>query len=173
MYEPNGQIRAKFKRLPFVIGWTVLMILLAAFFSFVWVEQNGFLDASIFAVIAFLFILGYGGMLITGASDIVLSDKGVSRQLFGITWKEIHWSNISKVVVFFIPNFRAKSLQKAYNVFPHNKPVIRLLPSGKIAFIGNAKNMNLLLEGMNHYLSRYNIRIELVSSGITRVIDRL
>lgn len=98
------------------------MILLAAFFSFVWVEQNGFLDASIFAVIAFLFILGYGGMLITGASDIVLSDKGVSRQLFGITWKEIHWSTISKVVVFLFQTLEQNRYRKHIMCFHSTSP---------------------------------------------------
>lgn len=120
-----------------------------------------------------LLILYKAVTLLGGASDIVVDDEGISRRLYGWVWKRMRWDNIARIKAFevYVEAQRIRSM--AYNIFPIVKDQIRLLPSGKIAFLGTVDGITELLEVINKRADQYHILIQIKKNGTVTTASQL
>jgi hypothetical protein len=120
-----------------------------------------------------LFILYQAVLLLGGASDIVVDDECICRELYGWTWKKMRWDNISRIDAFTVFD-RSRGINvMAYNIFPIVKSKIRLFPSGKIIFTDNFIGMELLLETINKYASKYDVKMQTKKDGKMTTVSQL
>lgn len=156
-----------------MVAWTMVVTGLVIFMGSQVVAQSGWVVATVFFTIAFLFIFWYGGMVVLGASDIVIDDTGISRVLFGMTWVRITWKNMSRIVCFDVYYSRWRRNVMAYNLFPIVKPKIRLLPTGKMWITGNIKNIDLLREAINEQAVKNGVQMQSRQNGKVTIISHL
>lgn len=164
----------RYKRLPFMVAWVVVVTGLLVFLAVQALKQDGWtVEWMIFFVSAFAVIYWQGCLVVFGASDIAIDDNGISRLLFGLTWKRISWKNMSRILCFEVYYSRWHTNVIAYNLFPKVKPGIRLFPSGKMWITGNFKDVDKLRNLMNRYVLDYGIRVQRKQNGNVITIDRL
>jgi hypothetical protein len=118
-----------------------------------------------------LFILAVSGVAIIGQSDIAIDNEGISRRLFGKTWRTIEWDNVKIIKSFHVPElgFQFKYI-RAFAIYPIRKPTETTYLPHHIGFTEHYSNIDQLLGIINHHASRQQIEIECQSNGVrTRV----
>jgi hypothetical protein len=98
-------------------------------------------------------------LMLTSVSDIVLSDAGISRWLFGSVWATIEWKNVRLITSFPVSPGRGK-LQRGFNIFPNVRPRMRLTPSGKFWFSNQVENGSELVRRLNEYALLHRIPMQ-------------
>jgi hypothetical protein len=146
-FEFDGKVAA-------LIGLAVLLVLFVLLGVFAMIKgESGFPAAflcfSLFSLLIF-------GLLVLSRSDIVLSEKGMARCLWGWTWKEIDWEGIERIVEFPASNGRGKYI-RALNISPRAKPKLRFTPSGKMFFTLDMRDPAGLIDRLNHFIDNYHI----------------
>jgi hypothetical protein len=107
-----------------------------------------------------------------GSSDIVVEESGISRVFLGRRINFIAWCDIGLVTVFTLSPSGARRSITGYNVVP-------LTSSGalermrKIYFSSQTTDLTGLLRAMNAFMSKHDIRIEIVSNGQVKVAKSL
>lgn len=175
MFVSNARFRHvfKYRRLPFMVAWTVVVTTLLVSLWIRSVMQAGWSVDMVFFPTSLVFVSWYGGMIVLGASDIVVDEIGVSRKLFMVTWARIAWTDMSRIVCCEVYYSRWQRSVVAYNIFPCVKSKIRLLPSGKLWITGNIASMESLREAMNEQALRYGVPIQRKKNGVITPLDRL
>lgn len=114
------------------------------------------------------------GIAIAGQSDIVIDDQGISRRFFGKKWQTIRWDNVQVIKTFPVGarGFPTKII-RAFTICPTVQPLGISYRSGKIGLTDGFENMEQLIELLNHYVSKYEIKIEVQSNGVTALVTRL
>jgi ABC-type transport system involved in multi-copper enzyme maturation permease subunit len=104
-----------------------------------------------------LFLLIFG-LLMIARSDVVISDQGVARALWGWTWRTIDWSNIELIKEFPASKGNGQFV-RGLNIFPRVKPTPRFTPSGKVFFTMDMKNSPQLIQCLNLYIAARGIAL--------------
>lgn len=113
-----------------------------------------------------LFLIGQGVvLLIGGASDVVVDNNGIYRELYGYRWKTLRWDNIDKIKSFEIYSQRLSTRIVAYNLFPIVKPKFRLFPSGKMWFNDTMDDAKSFLDAVNMYAAKHEITLLVKERG--------
>lgn len=174
MPEIREKVVFRYKRLPFMIAWVVIVTGLLAFLAIQALRQKGMTAGLvIFFVSAFAIIYWQGFLVVFGASDIIINNDGVSRILFGMTWKKISWENMARIVCFEVYYSRWHTNVMVYNLFPKIKPKVRLFPSGKMWITGNFKDVNKMRNLMNEFVLEYGIPVQCKQNGNIIIVDKL
>ena len=140
----------------FVFGWgTSYALLLDA------IRRGTSLGYALLLSFLSLFLTAFVCIAIVGSSDIIIDDQGISRRLFGKVWRTIHWDNIKIIKTFHVvaQGFRPKSV-RAFTIYPTIAPIGWSYLSGSIGFTESFANVEQLIELINHYVSKHNIKIE-------------
>jgi hypothetical protein len=116
-------------------------------------------DAVFVALICFGGISLIGWFVITSRADVVVSETGVSRRLWGRTLREISWGNIKKIRVFKMYDQAYRRKVRVFHVFPVRPSGFRLSPSGKIWF-DEPEDLSALIEHMNRHIAAQRIPVE-------------
>lgn len=140
-----------------LVALAVLLALLGgmAFLSAMrgdWDFVAAFIVASLFFTLIF-------GLLIVGRSDVVVSDEGIARSLWGWTWRTMSWSNVSRIRQFRASRGNGQFVW-ALNIFPKVKPAHRFTPSGKVFFSLDVENSGDLVLRLNQYIAANAIPLE-------------
>lgn len=161
----------KYKRLPIRIVGMCVYVLIAVSGSIMFI-YNGpvYMRANIAGIFVWsglwFFLIGQGIiLLIGGASDIVVDENGIYRELYGYRWKTLYWSNISHIKSFKIYSRRLHAFITAYNLFPIVKPKFRLFPSGKMWFNDTMEDAKSLLDEINMYATKRKIKLLVNEDG--------
>ena len=111
---------------------------------------------------------------IAGSSDIIIDENGISRRIFGKVWRTIQWGNIKIVKTFHVIalGFRSKRI-RAFVVCPSSVPSGWSYLSSRITFTENFVNVEQLIELINHYISKHNIKIEVQTNGVKTAATHL
>lgn len=104
----------------------------------------------------FLIFMSIFGFVIISRSDVVLTEKGIARCLWGWAWKTMSWDNVQRIVEFPVSKGVGKNV-RALNIFPKIKPSPRLTPSGKMFFTMDMNDSPELIEHLNHYIRMHEI----------------
>lgn len=150
----------RFKGKALILAWLGFLISLCGVLGTVWLIREGLRGGASFLMVSFSFIAFSGWLLLTGRSDIVIDDEGISRRLFGRTWQSIAWKNVRRITEFPIFNPDLHKMSRAFNIYPSVFPRFRLVPSGKMAFMEPAENAHQLVELIEHYAAAYRIELE-------------
>ena len=116
-------------------------------------------DAVFVTLICFGGISLIGWFVITSRADVVVSETGVSRRLWGRTLREISWGNIKKIRVFKMYDQAYRRKVRVFHVFPVRPSGFRLSPSGKIWF-DEPEDLSALIEHMNRHIAAQRIPVE-------------
>ena len=100
-----------------------------------------------------------GWFVTTSLADVVVSETGVSRRLWGRTLKKIEWGNIKKIRVFKMYHQAYRRKVRVVWVFPVHPSRFRFTPSGKISF-DEPSDMGGLIEHMNQHVAAHGIPVE-------------
>ena len=115
------------------------------------------------AVLVALIFLGSFSMIvwfvITSLADVVVSETGVSRCLWGRTLREISWGNVKKIRVWKMYHRGYRRKVRVFWVFPVHASRFRFTPSGKISF-DEPSDMSGLIEHMNQHITAHGIPVE-------------
>jgi hypothetical protein len=151
VFEFGGKVAA-------LVGLAVLLILLGGMGVLSAIKgESGFPAAFLSFSLFFLLIFG---LLILSRSDVVLTQKGIARCLWGWTWKEFEWESIERMVEFPASNGRGK-YTRALNIFPRVKPKLRFTPSGKMFFTLDMRDPAGLVDRLNHFIGIYHIDVSI------------
>jgi hypothetical protein len=96
------------------------------------------------------------GLLILSRSDVVVSDQGVARRLWGWTWRTISWSNVDRVTEFPVSKGNGQVVM-ALNIFPKIKPIHRFTPSGKVFFCLDMRDSSEFIRRLNQNIAEHEI----------------
>lgn len=165
VFEFGGKVSA-------LIGLAVLLTLLGAMGVFSLIKgEPGFPTAFLCSSLFFLLVFG---LLVLSRSDVVLTDTGIARCLWGWTWMEFGWEDIERIIEFPASNGRGKYV-RALNIFPRSKPKVRFTPSGKMFFTLDMRHAADLIGRLNHFVSAYHIDLAVRETplGDSRTATRL
>lgn len=104
---------------------------------------------------SFVLVLIFG-LLILSRSDVVVSDQGVARRLWGWTWRNLSWNNVDRITEFPASKGNGQFVW-ALNIFPRVKPTHRFTPSGKVFFGLDVRNSSELIRRLNQYIAEHEI----------------
>jgi len=123
------------------------------------IRSGSFADAVLVALICLGGISFIGWFVITSLADVVVSETGVSRCLWGRTLREISWGNIKKIRVFKMYHRAYRRKVRVFHVIPVRPSGFRLTPSGKICF-DEPEDISALIEHMNQHIAAHGIPVE-------------
>jgi hypothetical protein len=144
-----------------------------AFFCVIWIRRGGSASGATFLLISLLFVLLISGLTLTSQSDVVIDDQGISKRLFGVTLRTIRWDNVREVRVFQLKGIYAEKMIRALAIYPAVGPKGNLSSIGKLVIRERFEKMDLMIEMMNHYISKYGIRIVIEADGSSTVASHL
>ena len=172
----NLRLPAEFKFKNQILAFISMCLFSFGFLAFTLIAiRHGIgLGWGLFFTFLAMFLLLLTGITIAGQSDIIIDDQGISRRLFWITWRSIRWDNIQVIKTFHVvaQGFRPKSV-RAFAIYPSVKlPGKLTLPgSGSIAFTEGFENIGQLIELINYYATKYEIKIEIQANGIKTITN--
>ena len=140
-------------------AWTVAVDGLAAIVVISTIRHGKIADAALFGLIFFGSFSLIGWFLIAGSADVVVSETGVSRRLWGRTLREISWGNVKKIRVWKMYHRGYRRKVRIFWVVPVHPSRLRLTPSGKISF-DEPSDMSGLIEHMNRHIAAHGISVE-------------
>ncbi len=123
------------------------------------IRSGQFADAVLFALIFLGGMSMIGWFVITSLADVVVSETGVSRRLWGLTLRGISWGNIKTIRVFKMYHRAYRRKVRVFHVLPVRPSGFRLSPSGKITF-DEPEDLSDLIEHMNRRLAAHAIPVE-------------
>jgi hypothetical protein len=101
---------------------------------------------------------------IANTLDVVVDGEGIRRCFGGKTWLSIKWINvkhIQRTTRILAPYNGGKSISLTYiNIWPINKPRIRLSPSGKLSFSSQMAGFDEFIELVSQNAKKYRLTIE-------------
>lgn len=110
---------------------------------------------------SFHWVLGVIAILLN--SSVVIDDQGISRKLFGVTWRRIDWNNVRLVTEFPLTGRGWKT--NGVNIFPKVKPPFHIYPSGKISFTEQIEGAEELMSSICNFSRKFGFETRLVHSG--------
>lgn len=163
-----------FKFKGFIPAFTVLMFFVALWilFAITIPLTGGGIGGSAFCLLVAALLLLLGRVFLIGKSDVVLDDKYISRVFLGKVIQRIPWIGVQRIVVYPIRAAGVKRNVTAYNIFASassgNETKTR-----KIYFNDQSTDLKELIELLNFYTAKYQIRVEHVSDGRTTIKNAL
>lgn len=150
----------KIKGQVLVLLWVCALTLL---FGFILIDMirtgRETFEGGLAIVLLLMFFWVMGFMLMVGRSDVIIDDQGISRCFLGKTWRTIRWDNIMRITKFPVSDGFGK-IVKGYNIFPKVKPRFSFNPSGKMTFGEYMDDIPKLIEMLNFYVLKYDIKVE-------------
>ena len=116
-------------------------------------------DAALFGLILLGCFSLIGWFLVSSMADVVVSDTGVSRRLWGRTLRGISWGNVKKIRVWKMYHRGYRREVRVFWVFPVHPSRFRFTLSGKIWF-EEPSDMSGLIEHMNRHIAAHGIPVE-------------
>jgi hypothetical protein len=114
-------------------------------------------NATASLVTSLLFLLIFG-LLVIARSDVIVSNEGIARTLWGWTWRTIAWSNVELIKEFPVSRGNGQFV-RGLNIFPRVKPTPRFTPSGKVFFTMDMKNSSELIQCLNRYIAAHGVAL--------------
>lgn len=149
----------RYKYLWAFCAWTVALDGLLAIVAVGLARSGQFADAVLVALIFLGGVSLIGWFVITSLADVVVSETGVSRCLWGRTLREISWGNVKKIRVWKMYHRGYQRKVRVVWVFPVHPSRFRFTPSGKISF-DEPSDMSGLIEHMNRHIAAHGIPVE-------------
>lgn len=162
----------KFKDRNLAPIWIGTMIGLFTFLGFM-ISRDGLLGGAIF-LLCTISLFGVGGFfMLASKSDIVLSDRGISRSYFGATWQTMEWDNVRLIRAFPVYVPYERGARRGFNIYPRDRNGLSPMPAGKMIFGDKAENMSDLIETINHYIDKHKIYVEIEINGVRTRATRI
>lgn len=163
-----GEDGADDKPVVFKIKGQIIALLWLCFFNFLFgfalikmIRYEQITFSGVFGIVTLLIVFWIiGVMIMTARSDVMIDDQGISRCFLGKIWRTIRWDNITLITAFPVSDGFGK-ITRAYNIFPIVKPHFSFNPSGKMTFSEYMTDTPKLVELLNHYVLKYDIKIEI------------
>lgn len=159
MGAPNTVTTFRYKYAWVFCALTVAINGLVAVIVIATIRQGRAADAALFGVIFFGCLSLIGWFVTTDQADVVVSETGVSRRLWGRTLREISWGNVKKIRVWKMYHRGYRRKVRIFWVVPVHPPRFRLTPTGKISF-DEPSDMSGLIEHMNRHIAAHGIPVE-------------
>jgi len=156
---PSTETTFRYKYLWAFCAWTVAIDSLVIIGVIGLIRMGRPADAALFGLIFLGSISIMGCFLVASRADVVVSETGVSRCLWGRTLREISWGNIKKIRVFKMYDQAYRRKVRVFHVFPVRPSGFRLSPSGKIWF-DEPEDLSALIEHMNRHIAAQRIPVE-------------
>jgi hypothetical protein len=162
----------KFKgRFPALIVCGLMTVLLVVFAGLI-ASQGGGVGVAIFFLVGALFFLLIGGVFFIGKTNIVIDNESISRTILGKRFKVIQWKDIERITVFPVRGAAVSSNVTGYNIVT-SRNGSNLSNTKKIFFSSQGNDLFDLLECMNIYIARFNIKAEQKSDSTTVIIKSI
>lgn len=130
-------------------------------------QGDGVAGVIFFFAGAFFFLL-IGWILFIGKADIFIDNESISRAVFGRRFKILQWKDVELITVFGVRGGGVSSNVTGYNIIA-SRNRSKLSTTKKIFFSSQGNDLSGLIECMNIYIARFNIKAERESGG-TRVV---
>lgn len=159
MDAPSTKTTFHYKYLWVFCAWTVAIDALVIIGVIQLIRMGKPADAALFGLIFLGSISIMGCVLVASRADVVVSDTGLSRCLWGRTLRKISWENIKKIRVLKTYHRGYRKKVRVFHVFPARPSGFRLSPSGKI-FFDESEDLSELIEHMNRHIAAHGIPVE-------------
>ena len=115
----------------------------------------------VFGIFLLIFLSGY--FVIYGVLDLVVSDDGLSKCFFGKRIQYIKWQEV-KLIRKFTVSDGTGNFSKIYDLCTDIEKRDHLGYSGKIVFRDDIHDLNVLIDLINQYIHKYQIKVEMRDS---------
>lgn len=162
----------KFKgRFPALVVCDLMAVLLVVFAVLIAGQGDG-AGVAIFFLAGALFFLLIGVVFFIGKTNIAIDNNSISRTIFGKRFKVIQWKDVERITVFPVRGAGVSSNVTGYNIItsPNRSNSSN---TKKIFFSNQGNDLSELLECMNIYIARFNIKAERESDGAKVVIKSI
>jgi hypothetical protein len=158
-------------RIWFTFSLTLVVFFSSAYISFI-VEQQGSLFKGLAILFCGILMCTFSVLIsINQQSDLVINDQSISKSLFGKTWRSVEWKNVREIHIGLVPRF-SKPPVKCCWIYPSLESRSGT-KCGVISIGYERKDIVALLEVINHYISKYDIKIQSRIPGDGTFITRL
>lgn len=165
----------------YYIPMAILMVFVGigacALAAFVFQDSNDFNLGYklLFLMIALFFSIGAVGFL-RGWSSVIIDETGISRSFFGKIWRVILWNNVLVIKSFYVPNMDVGGKpNRKISIYPNHliKKPLFLKSSKAIAIDARFGDFDRLIELLNVYISKYQIKTEILANGKRTQVNQL
>lgn len=170
-YIGSGEEAFKYQSLPISIAMFSLFICLSVFFAIRIFDQYGYREAFLFSVIVVPVLTGLALLTTFDRSDVVVGADGISRKLFGWTWRSVLWRDIELIRVLDSPVLTAQKKRAFVKIIPS-----RPQSGGKVHNLVIGKDLDMagrFITVMNLHIANFQIPVETVLNGISNKTDHL
>jgi len=116
-------------------------------------------------VCAFLFVF-FICMNILTCTDLVLTDDGVYRELFGLRFQHVKWVNVSLVILNKLGRNQFSDERKVITICSNVPSGLYFLLRGRVAVGDSIGGYEVFRQLMNGYIEKYQIKVE-INNGTT------
>lgn len=172
--NPNsgcGEEVFKYQGLSFSIVIFSVFISLSLFFAFKISDQYGYREAFIFFIIVVPVLVWLALLTAFDRSDVVIDEDGISKRLFGWTWRSVLWRDIESIRVLDSPVLSAQKKRVFVKIIPIQPKVGKEV---KNLVVGTDLEMaGRFITLMNNQIVRLKISVEIVLNGVSNKTDHL
>ncbi|RDS83695.1 hypothetical protein DWU98_05055 [Dyella monticola] len=145
--------------------WFTCVMLLVALFVHGFIQRGDYhsawtLGAGGMGVYAFLLYIN-----IVTCSDLVITDDGVFRKLFGMCFLNIKWVDVKLITLNKMPKARFSDERTVVTICPRNPSSSYFLLRGRISVGSSIDGYAAFKRLMNGYIEKYQISVE-IDDGI-------
>jgi hypothetical protein len=112
----------------------------------------------------------FGAVFLTyGGLDLVVTNDGLSKLFFGKKIQSIKWQDIVLVRRFVVSDGIGKLIKK-YNICTNCEKCNRIGFSGKVVFLEDIQDSEILINLINKNVEKYKIKVEICDSVLGQFI---
>jgi hypothetical protein len=143
------------------------LVVLACLVSAVAILATGGASSSVVFFIGItVFFVFLGLIFLVSKSDLVIDDSGISRSLAGKQIQNIPWKCVQRVTTYPVRGAGVRRGVTAYNIFASSSARSDTR-TRKIYFSDQSVDIVGLIDAMNVYITKYQIKVERLADGRT------
>jgi ribosomal protein L35AE/L33A len=154
----------KWRLLPLV--WLLIFLPASLVLGAAWIMRQGFQEGMLFLLISLGLIIIVYWLLILGLADIRISDEGVSKTAFGVTWQRMNWVDVAKFQISSAKSPEDGQILRSFGF--RSKKGAASFWSRVIFFQDRKQGMDELIKKMEGCISQHGIKTVDLSSTPTR-----
>lgn len=157
-------------------GALVVAAVCSAFVAFgIYVFLRAAKEGSIWEGAAFLLcdflVFGIAGFnAVVSKSDILITERDISRSLLGVILLSLRWDQVEKIDVFKSNNgnLTYPRMVRVFNLYPKSKLRLRFIGLRRLTFDEQVQNVDDLVKLLNKYAAQYKIPLTQADDNYVR-----
>ncbi|GAB2576841.1 hypothetical protein ISP15_18095 [Dyella jejuensis] len=141
--------------------WAGIILLMFAVFIQRAIAFGNYRDVWMLGGICFAFVGSIVYVNIIMNANLIISDEGVFREIFGVRFQYIGWGNVKFIAVTKIRRSRSSEERNVFSIVPRFRSGVKITPKGKILIGSSIEGYLSFKRVINEYLDKYSIDVKI------------